>query len=129
MSTIPAQFSRVSPGQTAAASLSALTLGNKPAAQLNAPGAMPTFDVKAQARTKAIEFEASFLNSMFGQMFTGIDGEGPFGGTGGAGVWRSFLSDEYAKSFAKAGGIGLADHVYRSLLEHQAANSPVSNPQ
>ena len=44
------------------------------------------------------------------QMFTGI-GEGPFGGGGGAGVWRSFLTDEYAKTFAKSGGIGIADHV------------------
>jgi peptidoglycan hydrolase FlgJ len=114
MSTIPALA-----GQTAAASLSALTLGDKPAAPLRAPGAMPTFDVKAQARVKATEFEGSFLSAMFGQMFTGIDGEGPFDGAGGAGVWRSFLSDEYAKSFAKAGGIGLADHIYRALLAQQ----------
>jgi flagellar protein FlgJ len=54
-------------------------------------------------------------------MFTDIGGEGPFGGGGAAGVWRSFLSDEYAKSFAKAGGIGLADHVYRALIAHQGA--------
>jgi Rod binding domain-containing protein len=114
MSTIPSLA-----GQTASAALSTLTLGTKPAAPLSAPGATPAFDVKAQARIKATEFEASFLGSMFGQMFTAIDGEGPFGGAGGAGVWRSFLSDEYAKSFAKAGGIGLADHVYRSLLAQQ----------
>ena len=43
------------------------------------------------------DFEAVFLNSMFSQMFTGIDGEGPFGGNGPGGVWRSFLTDEYAK--------------------------------
>ena len=49
-----------------------------------------------------------FLNSMFSQMFTGIDGEGPFGGDQATGVWRSFLTDEYSKSFAKTGGIGLA---------------------
>ena len=48
-------------------------------------------------------------------MFTGIDGEGPFGGGKATGVWRSFLTDEYAKSFAKAGGIGIADSVYRAL--------------
>ena len=71
------------------------------------------------AREQAIEFEAVFLNNMFSQMFTGIDGDGPFGGGGKAGVWRSFLTDEYSKSFAKAGGIGIADHVYRSLLQQQ----------
>jgi Rod binding domain-containing protein len=52
-------------------------------------------------------------------MFTGIDGDGPFGGAGGAGVWRSFLSEQYAKSFARAGGIGIANNVYRALLERQ----------
>jgi Rod binding domain-containing protein len=78
---------------------------------------------KAKAKAAAQNFEAVFLNSMFQQMFTGIDGEGPFGGSGATGVWRSFLTDAYAKSFAKAGGIGIADQVYRSLLSHQEAGS------
>jgi peptidoglycan hydrolase FlgJ len=97
--------------QTGAAALGALS----------ATGAKPALDLKAKARATATDFEAVFLNSMFNQMFTGIDGDGPFGGSGGAGVWRSFLSDEYAKSFAKAGGIGIADHVYRALLTQQEA--------
>jgi Rod binding domain-containing protein len=80
-------------------------------------------DPKAKARASAVEFEAVFLNSMFSQMFTGIDGDGPFGGSTGVGVWRSFLTDEYAKSFAKAGGIGLADHVYRALIAQQEAHA------
>ena len=75
----------------------------------------------AKARAAAEDFEAMFLNSMFSQMFTGIDGEGPFGGGGSAGVWRSFLTDEYSKSFAKAGGIGLANHVYGALIAQQEA--------
>ena len=80
-------------------------------------------DVKAKARESAVDFEAVFLNSMFSQMFTGIEGDGPFGGGGSTGVWRSFLSEEYAKSFAKAGGIGLADHVYQALLAQQESRS------
>ena len=60
-----------------------------------------------------------FLNSMMNQMFTAIGGEGPFGGGGGTGIWRSFLSEEYSKSFAKAGGIGIADQVYKTLLAQQ----------
>jgi len=58
----------------------------------------------------AQDFEAVFLNSMFQNMFTGISGEGPFGGSGAVGVWRSMLTDEYSRSFAKGGGIGIADH-------------------
>lgn len=58
---------------------------------------------------------------MFSQMMTAMDGEGPFGGGQSVGVWRSFLTDEYAKSFAKKGGIGIADQVYRTLLAQQEA--------
>ncbi len=78
-------------------------------------------DTKAKARAAAEDFEAVFLNSMFSQMFTNIDGEGPFGGSQATGVWRSFLTEEYAKSFAKKGGIGIADEVYRTLLAQQEA--------
>jgi len=56
---------------------------------------------------------------MMSQMFTAVGGEGPFGGGGGTGIWRSFLSEEYSKSFAKAGGIGIADQVYQTLLAQQ----------
>ena len=85
-------------------------------------------DVNARARAQAVDFESMFLTSMFSQMFTGLDGEGPFGGNGTTGVWRSFLTDEYAKSFARAGGIGIADHVYRSLLLQQEARPQPAAP-
>ena len=94
---------------------------SQPHGALAASGGKPVLDFKAKARAAATDFEAVFLNSMFNQMFTGIDGDGPFGGGGGGGVWRSFLSEEYAKSFAKAGGLGLADHVYGALLAQQEA--------
>ena len=55
---------------------------------------------------------------MFQQMFREI-GKGPFGGGPAAGVWQSLLTDEYAKSFAKTGGIGIADHVQRALMAQQ----------
>ena len=74
---------------------------------------------KAKAKATSQDFESVFLNSMFQQMFTGLDGDGPFGGSGATGVWRSFLTDEYSKSFAKAGGIGIADQVYRGLIAQQ----------
>jgi len=76
---------------------------------------------QAKARAAARDFEAVFLNSMFQHMFTGIEGEGPFGGSGAVGVWRSMLTDEYSKSFAKSGGIGIADQVYRTLMAQQEA--------
>ena len=78
---------------------------------------------KERAKAASQSFEAVFINSMFEHMFTGIDGEGPFGGSGATKVWRSFLTDAYAKNFVKAGGIGIADQVYRSLISHQEAGS------
>jgi len=82
-------------------------------------GIDPKSVAAAKARSAAQDFEAVFLNSMMSQMFTAVGGEGPFGGGGGTGIWRSFLSEEYSKSFAKAGGIGIADQVYKTLLAQQ----------
>jgi flagellar protein FlgJ len=73
-----------------------------------------------KAKAAGEDFEAVFMHSMFQQMFTGV-GDGPFSGGKGAGIWRSFLTDEYAKTFVKSGGIGIAAEVQRSLLGHQEA--------
>jgi Rod binding domain-containing protein len=77
---------------------------------------------QAQAKAKATsqDFEAMFLNQMFSQMTSGVKGEGPFGDTPGTGVWRSMLTEQYSKSFAKAGGVGISHDVYRTLILQQA---------
>jgi Rod binding domain-containing protein len=95
------------PSPAAAAMLASV----KPAAAAAAPHS-------AKAREVAHDFEAVFLNSMFQQMFADV-GQGPFSGGHGAAIWRSFLTDEYSKSFVKAGGIGIADQVMRELLARQ----------
>jgi Rod binding domain-containing protein len=33
------------------------------------------------------------------------------------------LTDQYARQIAKSGGIGIASHVYQSLLAHQEGRS------
>lgn len=96
----------------------ALTRYNAMPKQTQATPAQPG-SAQAKAKAAAQEFEAVFLSTMFNQMFEGLKGDGPFGGAGGAGVWRSFLSDEYARSFAKSGGVGIADQVYSTLLRQQ----------
>jgi peptidoglycan hydrolase FlgJ len=75
---------------------------------------------QAKAKATAQDFEAMFLNSMFSQMTSGLNGEGPFGNTPGTGVWRSMLTEQYSKSFAKAGGVGISNDVYRTLILQQA---------
>jgi Rod binding domain-containing protein len=79
--------------------------------------------VKDKAQKTAKDFEAMFLNTMFSQMTTGLKGDGPFGDTVGTGVWRSMLTEQYSQTIAKAGGVGIASDVYRSLILQQAARS------
>jgi flagellar protein FlgJ len=95
-------------------------INNRP--DLEFAAALQKVSPKAQARAKstATDFEAMFLNSMFSQMTSGLKGEGPFGDTPGTGVWRSMLTEQYSKSFARAGGVGIASEVYRSMILKQA---------
>ena len=76
--------------------------------------------MQAKTKDKAQDFEAVFLNSMFSQMTTDVKGDGPFGNTPSTGVWRSMMTEEYSKSIAKAGGVGIGDEVYRTLIIQQA---------
>jgi Rod binding domain-containing protein len=96
--------------------MSALDALSNAGTKMPKPGAQGLEKAKATAQ----DFESVFLNSMFQHMFTGVDGEGPMGGGGAGGVWRSFLTDEYAKSFSKAGGIGIAKDVYSALIARQS---------
>jgi Rod binding domain-containing protein len=92
-------------------------------------GVQAEMKIKGKAKAAAQDFEAMFLNTMFQEMFTGIEGDGPFGGSGALKVWRSFLTDQYAKTFAKSGGIGLAADVHNELLRQQgiAVDAPAGN--
>ena len=104
----------------ASALLSPLSPALSPAATAALAGKATNAAAGKAAKAKAAgeDFEAVFLNSMFQQMFSGV-GQGPFSGGTGANIWRSFLTDEYSKSFVKAGGIGIAPQVQRELLAQQ----------
>lgn len=78
---------------------------------------------QAKAKSQAQDFEAVFLNSMFSQMASGIKSDGPFGNTPGTGPWRSMVTEQYSKSFAAAGGVGISNDVYRTLIMQQANSS------
>jgi flagellar protein FlgJ len=79
--------------------------------------------IKGKAKAASQQFEAMFLNSMFQEMYTSADGDGPFGGSGALKIWRSFMTDQYAKIFAKNGGVGIAPHVYNELLKLQGVSA------
>lgn len=95
---------------------------------LNAMRTSKSFDVKNPKSLEALkkvgqEFEAQFLSQMLGHMFDGIKTNKMFGGGQGEDMYKSLMVDEYGKSIAKAGGIGIADQVVRSvMLQFQEAN-------
>jgi len=68
------------------------------------------------ARKTARDFEAFVLASMFQTMFQGIKTDGPFGGGHAEETFRGMLMQEYGKSVAKAGGIGISDAIYKQIL-------------
>lgn len=76
-----------------------------------------------QARKTAEEFEAVFLAQMIKPMFEGIEPDGIFGGGEAEKMFRSLQIDEYGKSLARNGGIGIADEVMRQLLQTQEMDS------
>ena len=98
------------------------TASTAPRADLELQDALTKVSPAAQAKAKstATDFEAMFLNSMFAEMTSGLKGEGPFGDTPGTGVWRSMLTEQYSKNFAKAGGVGISNEVFRTLILQQA---------
>jgi peptidoglycan hydrolase FlgJ len=74
-----------------------------------------------RAKQTAQDFEAQFLSQMIGYMFEGIKTDGLFGGGNGEEMFRSMMFDEFGKTLARAGGIGLADAVQREILKAQEA--------
>jgi len=74
-----------------------------------------------EARGKAQDFEAFFISQMLQPMFQGLSTDGPFGGGNAEAMWRGLQIDQYGKTIAKAGGIGIADAVLREMMKAQEA--------
>lgn len=67
----------------------------------------------------AEDFEAFFLSQVFSEMFSGIETDPLFGGGPGEGVFRSMMIQEFGKSVAQSGGVGIADSVMREMIALQ----------
>ena len=74
---------------------------------------------KDQAKKIARDFESFFLSQMLQPMFREVAPEAPFSGGAGEEAWRSFQVEEYGKTISRAGGVGIADMVYREILRAQ----------
>lgn len=69
---------------------------------------------EAALRAKAAEFETAFLAEMLGHAGLG-EMSGSFGGGIGEEQFSSFLRQEQAEAMVRAGGIGLAESIFRAL--------------
>lgn len=103
---------------TLAASLSAALGAQK------AYGAHPKPKGPDKTADAAQDFEAVYLTQMMEQMFTSLGDEGPLGGGEAGNAYRSMLADEYGKTIAASGGVGLADQVRRELISLQQGSQP-----
>ena len=89
---------------------------------LASPTPLKTQTQYPKLKALAEDFESNFLASMFGQMTSLLDGDGPLGGQGAGGdAWRGLLTDELAKSVSRSGGVGIARSVYAALIDLQEA--------
>lgn len=84
-------------------------------------GNMKNANALAMQKT-AKEFEAMYIAQMMRPMFEGTDLDAPFGGGQAETMWKSLQIDEYGKSIANAGGIGIADAVMREMIMLQEAS-------
>jgi peptidoglycan hydrolase FlgJ len=88
---------------------------------LSAPNPAANAQQPSGAAKVAQDFEAFFLAQAMDAMFAGVETDKLFGGGSGENVYRSLLSQEYAKVAAKSGGVGIADAVQREILRMQEA--------
>lgn len=73
-----------------------------------------TSDDSARLRATAVQLEARFLSEML--KHAGLDGpQSDFSGGSGEDQFGSFLRDAQAMRMAQAGGIGLAETIFRAL--------------
>lgn len=105
---------------TAALALPAAKLALNAAGSLVSGIADALDPAKAKIKKQADDFETMFLEQMTDKLFATTGEEGPLGenGTGGD-VYRSMMTQEYARQIQRAGGIGLSSQIMSQMLQVQ----------
>ena len=87
-------------------------------------------DDKDKAKLKGVcrDMEAVFMNLMLTQMRATVPKSSLLGDTAKDDIMRSMLDTEMTKNMAKAGGMGLADMLYRQLSLN-STTSPLKKGQ
>jgi len=90
------------------------------------PAIAATADADAKLKATCQEMEAVFLNLMLKQMRETVPKGNLLGNTQAEQTFTSMLDTELTKNMAKAGGMGLADMLYRQLSKTAAAVTTVN---
>ena len=81
-------------------------------------------DQVQKAWKAAQDFEGMALNEFLKPMFDTVDlSASPMGGGDGEAQWKPMLIDAMAKKIAHAGGLGIAQPVFRQMIQMQEARS------
>lgn len=87
------------------------------------PASSPNLGGKSQninaVAHSAEDFEAYVASEFLEHMFSGIQSDPLFGGGQGESIFRSFLLQEYGKSLAASGALGIGAQVKQELLRLQ----------
>ena len=83
---------------------------------------LPVTQAAVRMREAAEKLEAAFLSEMLKSAAVGKPPES-FGGGIGETQFSSFLRDAQAQEMVKAGGLGLAEHIFEALKRYEDAKS------
>ena len=78
---------------------------------------------RTDPKAAAEEFESVFISIMLNSMTSGLQADAPFSGGHAEETWRGLQNEEIAKSISTAGGLGIADAIYRELIAIQEGAS------
>ena len=81
--------------------------------QAQASGKSPAEDKKLKEACQG--FEEMFLNLMYSKMRDTVPKDTLLGESNGQQIMQSMLDEQLTKEMAKAGGVGLADMLYKQL--------------
>lgn len=84
--------------------------------QIDRPHIGPITAPEPRLRAKAAALETAFLTEMLRHVGLGTENSG-FGGGIGAEQFASFLREGQAAAMVQAGGLGLAESLFRALTE------------
>lgn len=73
--------------------------------------ALSADDLTRAAKKTGRDFEAMFVSRMLDSMFSGLGKNALFGGGEAEKQWRGFMNEEYGKSIAQGGSLGISKMV------------------